>query len=109
MNVFELAEKLSLEKINISDGEREITGGYAGDLLSWVMGNGFEGGAWVTIMTNVNVVAVASLLNVSCVILCEGVSPDENMLLAAKQREINVLLSKKTVYDICGDMREAGI
>ena len=109
MNVFELAEKLSLKKINISDGKREIKRGYAGDLLSHVMVNGFKDSAWVTVMTNVNVSAVASLLNVSCVILCDGLFPDKDMLTAAEKHEINVLSSEKTMYDICCDMREVGI
>jgi hypothetical protein len=49
--------------LNLSDGEKEITGGYTGDLLSWVMGRASCGNAWITIMSNINIIAVASLLD----------------------------------------------
>ena len=58
MTVKEIAEKLGLTPVSVADDAREVQGGYAGDLLSWVMGRVPEGAAWVTIMTNVNVVAV---------------------------------------------------
>ena len=64
--------------ISMPEPEREIRGAYMGDLLSWVMGRCSEDQAWITIMSNVNVVAVASLANPSVVILSEGVTlPDE--------------------------------
>ena len=72
MTVKEIAEKLGLAPVSVTDDTREVQGGYAGDLLSWVMGRVPEGAAWVTIMTNVNVVAVAVLRDVAMVIVAEG-------------------------------------
>ena len=51
-------------------GAKELAGGaaeefdgvYAGDLLSRAMSHIAEGNLWITIMSNINVVAVASLL-----------------------------------------------
>ena len=65
MTVKGIAEKLGLTPVSVADDAREVQGGYAGDLLSWVMGRVPEGAAWVTIMTNVNVVAVAVLRDVA--------------------------------------------
>ncbi len=104
MTVKSLSEKLNLKVLNLADGERQVTGGYAGDLLSWVMGRAKEDCAWVTIMTNINVIAVASLADVSCVILSEGTLPDEQMLAAAKQKEINLLQSEKDTFTLCGEI-----
>ncbi|MBQ2826336.1 MAG: hypothetical protein IJF13_03845 [Clostridia bacterium] len=100
ITVSALAERLGLEKINIGDPDREITAGYVGDLLSWVMGRAPEGGAWITVMTNVNVIAVASLSDVACVILAEGAELDEAALSRAKTEGINVLASSKPAFDL---------
>lgn len=101
MTVSELTEKLKLSVFSLADGEREVTGGYAGDLLSWVMGRAGEGDAWITIMTNINVIAVASLADTACVILAEGVVPDEEMLSAARAKCINLLGSEASAFDLC--------
>lgn len=78
---------------------REVSGVYIGDLLSWVMGRAKPHDAWLTIMTNVNVVAVASLTDAACVILCEGTSLDEETLKKAEEKEINVLTTPLTAYE----------
>ena len=85
--------------LNISDGEREIDGVYIGDLLSWVMGRAEQDNAWVTIMSNINTLAVASLADVSCIILAEGVELDNEVLCAAKEKQINVLAYKEPAYE----------
>ena len=79
--------------------DREITGVYIGDLLSWVMGRAQSGDAWITIMSNINVPAVASLTDVSCVILAEGVELDDDALAAAKVKDVCVLRSPLPVYE----------
>ena len=89
MKVSDIITKCSFELLIEADTGRDITGVYAGDLLSWVMGHGEEGQCLVTIMSNVNVLAVASLLDFSCVILAENVKPDEEFLALAKEKEIN--------------------
>ena len=78
---------------NISDSV------YMGDLLSWVMGRGFEDQAWITIMSNSNVIAVASLIDFSCVILTEGVTFSDDLIALAEQKGINVLSYKGTSYE----------
>ncbi|MBQ3093876.1 MAG: hypothetical protein IJC52_01780 [Clostridia bacterium] len=107
MTVKQLVDALSLREFTVADSEREITGGYAGDLLSWVMGRAAEGDAWVTIMTNINVVAVASLADVSCVLLAEGVSVPDDVLAAASDKGVTLLGSDKPIYELCKALGEA--
>ncbi|MBO6062175.1 MAG: hypothetical protein J6P98_08720 [Clostridia bacterium] len=102
LTVETLVEKLGLNVIELPDPAREITGGYAGDLLSWVMGRAREGDAWVTIMTNMNVAAVAQLTDVACVIFAEGVVPDKEAVLKARQHGINLVGSPRGVFELCG-------
>lgn len=102
LTVDELKEKLELTPYYVEDGEREITGGYAGDLLSWVMGRATSGDAWVTIMSNINVIAVAQLTDVACVILAEGVVPGDELVAAAKMRGINLFSSEEPAFALAG-------
>ena len=99
MTVNELAAACGLEAVLLPDGEREVTGAYAGDLLSWVMGRAHSGDAWITIMSNRNVPAVAALCDAACVVLAEGVQPDEGMAALAAEKGVNVLLSTYGAYE----------
>ncbi len=91
MTVKELCEKNGYEALCLPEPEREVTGGYTGDLLSWVMGRARSGDAWITIMSNLNIVAVASLADPSCIILAEGVCPEEGVLQRAEAQGVNLL------------------
>ncbi|MCR4594820.1 MAG: hypothetical protein K5761_07170 [Clostridiales bacterium] len=99
MTVKQLCDSCSFKIINLPDGDREVNGCYIGDLLSWVMGRAQEDNAWITIMSNVNVIAVASLSDVSCVILAEGVVLDDEVRKTAEQKGINVLSSDRPIYE----------
>lgn len=107
MTVKGLCEKTDLTEIFLPDGDREIEGVYCGDLLSWVMGRAESSNAWITIMSNINVIAVASLCDVSCVILAEGVALDEDAQKAAKDKGINILSSEKSSYEVALMLRDA--
>ena len=101
MTVKEIAERLNLEiltdNINL---EREVNNGYVGDLLSWVMSKAEQDNAWITIMSNPNIVAVAVLTDVSCIILCENVSPEEETLSKAIAQEVAILKSEKSAFEL---------
>ena len=99
MTVNSLVEQGFLKPIVLPDSEREITGVYIGDLLSWVMGRAKSDSAWITIMSNVNVIAVASLADVSCVIFSEGVVPSEDIIKTAEEKGINILSSPLPSYE----------
>ncbi len=101
MTVAELQKALSLTVCNMPSPEREIIGGYTGDLLSFVMGQAKSGQLWVTIMSNINVIAVASLTDVSCVLLSSGVTLDQEALQKAKMQDINVLSSDLPSFELC--------
>ena len=101
MTVNELSTKPDFRAVFIADGDREIQGGYAGDLLSWVMGRAAEGDAWVTIMSNVNIVAVCTLADPACIVLSEGVRPDDETLRRAKEQGVNILSTTLDTFDAC--------
>lgn len=109
MRVNELIEKLELKTLAKGDGEAEITGGYSSDLLSWVMAHGVRGGAWITVQTHLNIIAVASLLDMSCIIIPENIEVDKPTLEKAEEEGIAVLSSPKTAYELSGLMYGMGI
>ena len=99
MNVNNLLSIPDLTPLHIADREREITSCYIGDLLSWVMGRAKADCVWITIMSNLNVLAVATLADVSAVILAEGVTVDEEFLEVAKSKGINLFTSALPAYE----------
>lgn len=99
MTVEQLQELLEFTPLALPDGKREAVGAYVGDLLSWVMGRATSDNVWVTIMSNVNVIAVATLADVSCVVFAEGVMPDEELIELAKSKGVNLLASKLPAYE----------
>ena len=104
MTVQQLTDALSLTVFHLDDPDRPVTGGYCGDLLSWVMGRAPADGTWLTIMSNVNVAAVAALADVACVILTEGVVPDEALLARAGTQGVNLLGTQLGTYECAGKL-----
>lgn len=99
MKVKDLAASEKFGTVSLPDGEREINGVYIGDLLSWVMGRASADNAWITIMSNINIVAVASLADTACIILAEGVSVDASVIETAMAKGVNILSSPLPAYE----------
>lgn len=98
-------EKL-LQKIDgkvITENTKEITidNIYICDLLSWVMSHAKKGDAWITVITNVNVPAVALLAEVACVIIPEDIQVEELTLRKAKENGIIIIGTQYSAFDIC--------
>ncbi len=98
MTVQELIQSLELQVFHLAEADRPVTGGYCGDLLSWVMGNAPADSAWLTIMSNVNVAAVAALTDVACVILSDGVTPDPVLQAKVEAQGVNLLGTNLSSY-----------
>ncbi len=100
MTVADLTAALSLEVLVEGDSTREITGGYCGDLLSWVMGRAQAGDAWITVMGNVNAIAVCVLADTACLILADASPLDEAAAARARAEGIAVRRSEQNTYDL---------
>ncbi len=106
MNVKNLIDALELEVICGGEfaEQRQISGGYCGDLLSWVMSKAKEGDCWLTVMGNVNSVGVAVLADVACILLTENAAFDEDALARAKQNNVIVLRSSKDAFTLSAEI-----
>ena len=110
MNVAELAQILDAKVLNPGvDLNREVESGYVCDLLSWVMAKGAPGCAWITVMNHMNVIAVAALLDLSCVIIPESIEVDQGVLDKALEEGIPVFSSDKTGFELAGLLYAKGL
>ncbi len=109
MTVNELKDKLALNAIVMPNANREINGCYIGDLLSWVMGSAQTGDVWITIMSNINIVAVATLCDTACILLAEGVTVSDDIITTATEKGINILSSEKSAYILAKEISELKI
>ncbi len=101
MTVKEFADALSCKVCAGASGlEQELDGCYVCDLLSYAMSHAQKDNVWITVQTNINVIAVAVLTEVGCVVLPEGLVPDENARAKAEEEGIPVLSAKWTAYEI---------
>lgn len=106
MNVSEVAKQLNLICHVTGEEGREVKNGYVGDLLSWIIGRAKADSAWITIMSNPNVAAVALLADTSMIILAENVMPDDGLLAKAKQHQIGLYTASEGSYEIAYKLHE---
>ena len=100
MKVAALSELLGA-RVLCGTAQGEFRGVYTGDLLSRAMSRVGAGSAWVTIMANINVVAVANLTEPAVIILAEDVTMQEDVLAAAEENDVCVMTSPMSAYEIC--------
>ena len=81
--------------------EKSFHGVYVGDLLSRAMSRVEFDNIWVTIMSNVNVIAVATLTEPAAIVLAEGVIPSYDVIKSAVDQGVSVLTSPLSAYEIC--------
>lgn len=110
MNVSEFATILDARLVTGETGlERQVGGIYACDLLSWVMSHASQGDGWITIHTNLNVVAVALLTEAACIIIPENIEVEQGTIDKAVREGIPILSTSHTTYQVCCRAFKAGI
>ena len=107
MTVKEIAEKLNLKVCCGASGlDREIKGGYTSDLLSDVMGNAGEGNIWITLQTHKNIMAIASLKELSAIVLVKGFQPEADTITESETENIPILSTSRQTFEITGEIFE---
>ena len=110
MKLTELAERLNLD-VRSTGGtlDREVTGGYASDLLSDVIANSKEGDVWITLQVHQNIVAVASLRDLAGIVLVNGREPDPDTVERAKKEAVAIMVSDMPTFELAGKMYALGL
>jgi len=103
MKVTDIVEKLGLTVFSGHEGlGSEVTGGYSSDLLSDVMGHATAGDVWVTIQTHRNVMAIASLKDISAVIITCGEQPGDDTMEQSNQEGVPFLGTELSTFEVTG-------
>lgn len=110
MKLTELIEKLNLGVRSAkADLEREVTGGYASDLLSDVIANGKEGNIWITLQIHHNIVAVASMKDLAGIILVNGREPEQKTIEKAEAENLVIMVTEMSTFELVGRMYSLGV
>ena len=110
MKVREIQERFGLTMACGEKGlDREVAGGYCGDLLSDVMAHAPKGGIWMTIQSHQNILAVAVLRELSAIVLVNGRTPDQETAKRANEEGIPILVHQGGGFDLAGRLYENGI
>jgi hypothetical protein len=110
MKLSEITGKLGLEKAaKYYDGERNVSGAYTSDLLSDVIANAKKDNVWVTLQTHLNIAAVATLKELSAIIIVMNKEIDKDTLEKAEEEKINILKTSMTAFQVSGKLYELGI
>ncbi len=104
VNIFELQVRAGNDQL-----QEEVTGGYAGDLLSDVIAHSRQGNIWITIQTHPNIVAVATMKELSGIILTGGREPDQDTVQKAEEERIPLLVSPLLTFELVGRLYQKGI
>lgn len=111
MNLRQISEQLNLTLLtnSLSFDEIPVESAYASDLLSCVMAGAKPTCVWVTLQAHMNVIAVATLLEISAVIISEGAVPEPAVIQKANEQGVTLFSSPETSYTICGQLWEMGV
>lgn len=108
-----LSEIVAELKLDVRAGalllSRDVSGGYASDLLSDVIANAREGNLWITLQTHQNTVAVASMKGLAGIVLVNGRGPEDDTLARAKEEQIPLMVSPLPAFELIGRLHDLGL
>ncbi|HAF85883.1 MAG TPA: iron-sulfur binding hydrogenase [Sphaerochaeta sp.] len=99
MQVKDLATLEGFVAQTMENGDERISDAYTGDLLSDVMGNAPSESVLITIQAHKNTVAVASLVGIQAIVICNKRSTPSDMLQAAKEESVSVFTFEGTQFE----------
>jgi len=106
MKLKQVIELLGLCPVHLADDTVEVNAAYCGDLLSDVLAHVQTNAVWFSIQGHMNVIAVAQLRDVACIVLVNGVAPDPQTVAKARSQGVNLCGSDETSAALC--MKLAG-
>jgi hypothetical protein len=110
MKLTELIQKLNLSVRSAKGSlEREVTGGYASDLLSDVLANSKEGNIWITLQIHQNIVGVASMKDLAGIILVNSREPESETLEKAESEKVPIMVSEMPTFELIGMLYSLGV
>ena len=103
MKLRQIISELALTQYSVDEKklDTEVHTAYCGDLLSDVMAHAPEDSVWFTVLAHLNIVAVAQLRDIACVIIVNGGEPDKQTIDKAREQGIAIFGSKENSAQLC--------
>jgi len=99
----DVVKELSLEIKTCEEClQKDITGAYVSDLLSDVMANSRDGNIWITLQTHMNIVAVAGLKNLTCIIIVGGRHVEDDIIKKAEEEKVAIMTTPMPAFEVAG-------
>ena len=108
MKLTEIISQLGLKPLS-DVHDTDVTGAYASDLLSDVVGNAKVGNLLITIQVHRNVVAVAGLVSLAAVIVTNGRTPENDVLTVARENGVVLLSTTDSAFTVAGRLYALGL
>ena len=109
MTIREAAKALEAEIVQNEFEDSGLSAAYTSDLLSDVMANAGrdsagDGSALITIQAHKNTVAVATLADITVIIICNSRPIPEDMIEAAKSEGIAIVRTRENQFTVSGKL-----
>ena len=110
MKVKNLLESKHFQLISDNSGiENEVNGIFSCDLLSHVMGFASEKNILITVLNNINVLGVASLLDLSCVVFSHNIQVNDAVIKKTNELNIPLLRTKLSTSEAVITLYKLGV
>ncbi len=103
MDINSIIKNLNL-KIFSSGKEKVVENGFTSDLLSVVLAKAPKKSLWITVQKHLNVVAVATIKEITGIIICNNLIPDEEVIKKSKEEGIWLLGTELDAFTISGEL-----
>ncbi len=105
MKLSQIIKELGLEvKSKVFNLDKEVSTGYASDLLSDVIANAKKDSIWITLQIHQNIIGVAVLKELAGIIIVNGREPEAETLEKAEQKNIPIIVTELPAFEIIGKL-----
>ncbi|PIU28296.1 MAG: serine kinase [Candidatus Hydromicrobium americanum] len=105
MKLHQIVKELELEvKSKVLNLDKEVSSGYASDLLSDVIASAKKDSIWITLQIHQNIIGVAALKELAGIIIVNGRKPEAETLKKAEQENIPIMVTKLPAFEIIGKL-----
>lgn len=103
MKLSVIKERLNFKLLTDTDlSNIDIKTGLVGDLLSYILSKGSEDTIWLTIQRHINIIAVASSVEIPVIVICDNIIPEQKVIDAAADNEIILLAAEFDAFTASG-------
>ena len=110
MQLLEIRDILEAEVLSGEEHlNKKVNAAYSSDLMSDVLAFVENQSVLLTGLLNLQVIRTAEMMDICCVIIVRGKTPDEQLIKLAKEKDIVLMTTKYTMYSACGRLYSKGL